>query len=92
MKKIGDEPSLISKEGVGSFDNIDKAIGEGSIAVFADVKAPPFAAESELIELKIVLPSKWSSQLLERIEECIDDFGREKGIGRSKTIGEGKEC
>ena len=78
------------KKTADGFDKLDKAIGEGSIAVFAEIKSPPVAAESELIELKIVLPSQWSLELLERIEGCIDDFGKEKGIVKSRTVGEGR--
>lgn len=72
-----------------SFAEIDKAIAAGGIAVFSEIKAPPFIAETELIEIKIVLSSRWSSELLERIEACIDDFGEEKGAGKTMTMNEG---
>lgn len=83
------EKTVQNKPSTDGFQKMDEAIGGGSIAVFAKIKSPPFAAQSELIELRIVLPSKWSSQLLDRIEKCIDDFGDENGLGKAKTIDEG---
>ncbi len=71
------------------FAKFDKAIAAGEIAVFSEIKAPPFVSETELIEIKIVLPLKWSSELLERIEACIDEFGEEKGAGKTITADEG---
>jgi len=71
------------------FADIDKSIAEGRIAVFCEIKAPPFEAKSELLELKIVLPAKWTSELLERIEACIDEFGEEKGTGKTRVVDEG---
>jgi hypothetical protein len=71
------------------FADIDKSIAEGGIAVFCEIKAPPFEAKSELLELRIVLPAKWTSELLERIEACIDEFGEEKGAGRTRVVDEG---
>jgi len=73
------------------FAAMDKAIADGAIAVFCDIKTPPFAAQSELIDIKIVLPSKWSSELVERIEACIDEFGEQKGIGKTHVTDEGPQ-
>jgi hypothetical protein len=71
------------------FVKFDRAIGEGTIAVFSEIKASPFGSESNLIELKVLLPSRWSSHLLEEIEACIDVFGEERGMGKTKVEGEG---
>ena len=71
------------------FVEFDRAIGEGTIAVFSEIKASPYGSESNLIELKVLLPSRWSSHLLEEIEACIDVFGEERGMGKTKSEGTG---
>jgi hypothetical protein len=68
---------------------MDMAIDHGAIAVFCDIKTPPFKSKSELIEVKIVLPSRWTSELLERLEAFLDEFGEEKGAGRTRVTEEG---
>jgi hypothetical protein len=82
------DPSTRSEKSIDSFEKMDKAIAEGAIAVFVDVKEPPFHAESELIDIKIILPSKWSSTFVQRIDECIDDFCKEKRLGKPITVDE----
>ena len=80
-----------TRRGLGGedFAAVDSAIAEGAISVFAEIRVPPCEAQSELIDMKILLPAKWSSELLEQIEGCIDKFTEEKGIGKTKIVDEG---
>ena len=78
-----------NKQDIQNFSEFDRAIGQGSITVFAEIKASPFGSESNLIELKVLLPAKWSSNLLDKIEACIDVFSAERGLGTTEVVEEG---
>lgn len=69
--------------------SFQETIAQGAIVVSCHVRAPSLNSKTEVIDLQVVVPSKWSTELQRRLEECIDQFGEEMGVGKLRTTNEG---